>query len=61
MDTGASQAGENGVPLPELLAFGFHKHLLFANGYCLRPYSSTGFSICQEVNANNSHLFLEIF
>ena len=44
---GASQTGENGVPLAELLAFLFHKLLLFANGYCLHLYSSTSFPICQ--------------
>jgi hypothetical protein len=44
---GASQTGENGVPLAELLAFLFHKLLLFANGYCLHPYSSTSFPVCQ--------------
>ena len=38
---GASQATEDGVPLPELLGLCFHKHLLFANGYRLHPYIST--------------------
>ena len=46
MDIGGADTAQDRVPLTEMLPC-LHRHLLFENHSCLRPYDSICVSICQ--------------